>query len=340
LKNFLTLFLHIILAVSTFSSSSMLKAHTYDSVHTGLNASTTSVVLANVGYSDYIDVHMISKDGSSIDVQKTAAWSVDNIAVAIADSGRILALKKGSAVVTASYNGYKINIDVTVKNNENLEKKYAINNGTVISTGSSSMTNPSLRNQILKKCSSMINNSWSPTKNLIGFDHFIFKAGGTYSGIPYTYSDDLCDENKFTAALSSKYFYKNVVIKSVSQPYFGSDCSGFVCLAWSLSERYDTESLVDFIKNGTFSKVGSYSAYTPNVNDLKKAYAKLQPGDAVVMREVGHGHTYIIADNEPTMSPPQIFAYEQTPPYCQFTNHTYDDMASHEFMPFTLKTLK
>jgi hypothetical protein len=340
MKSLMSLILQLLVAISTFSSSAMVSAQAYDASHIGLQISKSSVMLENSGYSDYVGVRIYAKDGSSQDVQRTAAWSIDDTTVAVADSGRILGLKKGTATVTVSYNGYKKTVAVTVKNNENLEKKYAVNNGNVISTGKVGTTAVSLRNEILLSCSSMVNCSWSPTENLYGFDHYVFKAGASYSGIPYTYSDDLCDTAAFSDALSSKYFYQNQIIHGVSQPYFGSDCSGFVSLVWKLSERYDTEMLLDGIRYGPFSKVGSYNSYDPDTDDLKNSYAKLQPGDAVVVNTAVHGHTFIIADNEPNMSPPQIFAYEQSPPYCQFSNYTYDTMADFGFLPFTLKSLK
>lgn len=340
MKNLISFILQFIIAISSFSSTAMLGARDYDATHAGLQISKTSVTLANAGYSEYIEAHMYAKDGSSSDVQRSAAWSCDDTTVALADSGRILALNKGTAIVTVSYNGYKKTIHVTVSANDNLEKKYAVDNGKIIST-KTAMTASAARNEILKKCSSMVNYKWVPGKDLYGFDHFVFKAGNTYHGIPYTYSDDLCDETDFDKELDSKYFYQNQVIKGVSQPYYGSDCSGFVSLAWQLSERYDTEMFVDGIRySDLFYKVGSYNSFNPNLSDLKKAYEKLQPGDAVVVNTAAHGHVFIIADNEPEMSPPQVFAYEQSPPYCQFTNYTYDNMASIGFMPFTMKNLR
>jgi hypothetical protein len=210
----------------------------------------------------------------------------------------------------------------------------------VLSTTTVSSKTRQTRNQILIRCSDMLNIRWKPSENLLGFDGYIFKAGVYYTGVPYSYTDELCDAQAFEDASTSKYFYKNVVIKNVPQPYYGSDCSGFVTLAWQLPVRYDTATFISGIQIGIFANVGAYDTASPGISDLEKAYAKLQPGDAVVMRDGSHGHTYIIAANEPTLPTPRVFAYEQTPPYVQFTSHTYAEMAAHGFLPFTLKSLK
>lgn len=339
MKIFSNILIYLMAIVMTVSSSDSLKTKIGDTAHFGLNVTSDSIVLANVGYSAYVDVNMVWPNGSVVNATKTATWSTPDPSMVEIGGGRILALKKGNAIVTVSYQGYKKTIGVTTTNDENLENKYVINNGNVLSTATVSSSTVSQRNAILKRCSDMLNFHWTPTKDLCSYDAFVFKAGMDQKGIPYSYTNNLSDSKIFASAMSYTNFYKNMFINGKSQPSYGSDCSGFVTLAWQLAERYDTVMFLDGIKYGTFAKVGAYSAYTPNPEDLKKAYAQLLPGDAVVMREDGHGHVYIIAANQVAGMPGQLFAYEQTPPYCQFTRHTYEDMARKKFMPFKLKKL-
>lgn len=89
-------------------------------------------------------------------------------------------------------------------------------------------------------------------------------------------------------------------------PKYGNDCSGFVSFAWGISKK-GTGDFITGIRNGTYSKVGSYNANSPTTAELKEAYKSLQPGNAVGKS----GHTFLIAANDAANS--KVYVYEQTP---------------------------
>jgi hypothetical protein len=68
-----------------------------------LSLSITDVLIESNGYSEYVDVIAINKNGSSKNVNYEAVWKSSDNNVAVAYDGRILAQGKGNAVILWKY---------------------------------------------------------------------------------------------------------------------------------------------------------------------------------------------------------------------------------------------
>ena len=192
------------------------------------------------------------------------------------------------------------------------------------------------RSAIVKKAKDMVEISWTPKKDLNGWNYTgYFRADKPQKGIPYSQTFYQKDDIGFKSALANNSdFYDTYKIGSNLMPKYGNDCSGFVSFAWGL-QRKTTYDFVNGIKNGTYDKVGSYDANSPKTTELEKAYKKLKAGDAVVYRNNGYGHTFIIASNDKNSY--RVYVYEQTDYCASYKSHSYRDMASYKYLPFAKK---
>lgn len=173
----------------------------------------------------------------------------------------------------------------------------------------------------------MVEYQWTPTSNMRGWrDGKTFYANQTYTGIPYSQTANQVDKSGFASAMNQPDFYDDYTRFSIIMPKYGNDCPGFVSFCWGIS-RKTTSDFVNGIKDGTYTKVGTYNADNPTLTSLKTSYRNLSPGNAVVKS----GHTFLIASNDRTS---KVYVYEQTPYTAVYTSWTYDDLANAGYMPF------
>lgn len=292
--------------------------------------SSDQVVLDHNGESEFIDVIGELGNGKYINLTNEVEWSSDNPDIAFADAGRILAIAPGEINVTVEYGGYKKVIYVSVLGSLNIADEIDRLN-EVQPEYSTYGFSSSDRTTVIDNAKGMVNLEWTPTKDVRGWKNKkTFKAKTKYTGIPYSQTANQKDKAGFNKALAASDFYDNYTRFDIIMPKYGNDCSGFVSFSWGIS-RKTTSDFVSGIKDGTYTKVGSYDADNPTKSKLKAAYKSLQKADAVVKS----GHTFVIASNDTTNS--KVYAYEQTPYLAQYTSWTYDSMAEDGYMPFTKK---
>lgn len=286
------------------------------------------ITIEKTGESTFIDIIAKYENGTFDNISNIVEWKSENPDIVYADNGRILALDKGTTTVTVSFLEFTKTIEVNVLETCNIQKEIleleSIDHRPI-------SPNSYLRNYVTNKAKQMVEVSWKPRRNLKGWrGKYTFKAGTTYRGIPYSQTAFQKDNIGFKNSLRKNDFYNNYTRFSKTMPKYGNDCSGFVSFAWGTS-RKTTSNFVNGIKNGTYSKVGSYNANNPSRSHLIKSYRKLRKGDAVVKQ----GHTFLIASNSTKNS--KVYVYEQTPYKALYTTWTYNQMANAKYMPFTLK---
>ena len=286
------------------------------------------------GKSFYIKVFAKYYDNTTEDITDRITCVNKNPDVAFYienQNGRILANNVGTTDIDISYVNFTKKVTVNVLNHVDFgDKIYKVNK---------SSSYPYLRDYALSKAADMVNVLWTPTQNLKGWDdRYTFKANNTYKGIPYSQTGNQVDNINFISKLNTAYdFYSPLNINGTIMPKYGSDCSGFVSIAWNLS-RKNTLNFVSGIRNGEYAKVGSYDANNPSITDLLNSYKNLKYGDAVVFRKSnGEGHTFIISQNYTATS--TVIAYEQTLYNAKVTEHRYIDLATAGYMPFTLHNM-
>lgn len=314
-----------------------------------LKTSQSDVVIESNGYSEFVDIFSVLNDNSIVKVNPEAVWRSDNeaVAVAIAEEGRILAQGRGKTKIVVSYGGFEKIINVSVLRTVDLfkeektlfeiYKKNSINKAITLN----SLTLDE-RENIRDRAIGMLSYTWTPTKDLIGWkSNYVFNKNYPYIGIPYSQTPYQKDKTGFASALNSTDFYDslNFTLNGMQykQPRYGNDCSGFTSFAWAIS-RKTTKDFYNGIKNGTYPKIGSYNSSTPtspSASDLKESYKLMQLGDAVVYRNSANtsGHVFIISAN--FTAEKRVQCLEQTPPYCQITFWTYDQLANNKYMPFS-----
>ncbi len=150
---------------------------------------------------------------------------------------------------------------------------------------------------------------WTPVDDIYGWGgNYLFKAGTTYSGLPYGQPVYACyvpwdaSLEEFAAAVAngSSKMYTSRSYYNRSAPYYSCDCSSFVSWSWDLSYRQYTRSIVDFC-----TKVETQSIYSVQIGD---AFNKA--GSHVVMvSDVGYRGDKIV----------YIDIMEQTPPSTKYT---------------------
>ena len=87
----------------------------------GLTASEFSVRLPNNGCSAFVDIIAKIDEETYVNVTPFAEWKSGDETVAYAYNGRITAKGKGTTVITASFAGAEVLIDVEVENEVDLE---------------------------------------------------------------------------------------------------------------------------------------------------------------------------------------------------------------------------
>lgn len=280
------------------------------------------IIIQYSGESEFVDAIGIDTDGKTYFLSEYAVWESSDSNVVYADRGRILAENVGNAIVTVSYGEYKQQIQVSVKEHVNYETILA---GTF---DLQNMTNEQ-RLRYVQNANSMVNYKWTPTQNLTGWKgNYVFKAGTTYSGIPYTQSPNQTNLAAFQGALTKSDFYSTYTNSSGKMPRYGNDCSGFLSFAYEIP-RQTTAQFVNGIKSGTYKKIGSYDPNNLKQNDLLSSYSKLTAGDAVVKS----GHAMFVANN--VSSENYCLMYEQTPGHAQTTKWTYSSLVAGGYMPFS-----
>lgn len=158
-----------------------------------------------------------------------------------------------------------------------------------------------LQNQILSRARGMIDYRWTPTKDLRGWNGYIFAKGKEVTGIPYSQTEYQTDLEAFKKALQKSDFYDsnyNPSYDSRKMPKYGNDCSGFVSFSWG-TKRMTTYGIMgsDLVRGFDIGK------------------EKLKPGDAFV----NNGHTFIYVS---TNSDVTYTCYEQTPPKTKISIHS------------------
>lgn len=277
--------------------------------------------------SEFVDAIVQTAD-TYINVTPLARWSSADEDIVIADRGRLYGVNKGSTTVKVEILDKSHEINVTVDENYESESNPHNQPRTPKLAGS--------RQESLDKALKMINVTWTSAKRFLGWKNsndteFWFEAGKTYSGIPYTQTDFMVDEDEFIHALSEPDFYTvwaNTDGREMAR--YGNDCSGFISIAWG-QERTGTVTMFDAIGT-TYKKVGSYNKDNIDAAELKRAYNSLQPGDAVVSKE--KTHAFLIVSVNPADQ--IVEAYEQTPATARVATWKYDKMADGKYVPFTI----
>lgn len=288
--------------------------------------------ILRTGESEFVDIYAKYSNGEIKNITNLVNWESENGDIAYVynnNNGRILARDIGTTYINISYSNYYKKIKVNVIRKFDYTQYTSIfNNVRNMSTTSDNY----LRNQVAAKAKAMIDFSWIPTSNLIGWESLkTFRTGVSYYGIPYSQTINQVDEKAFKNSMSLSNFYSPLTnIYGGLMPRYGNDCSGFLSIAWGITRR-NTTYFRNGIKDGTYAKVGSYTTDNPTITQLKNSYKFLKKGDAVVCI----GHTFMIYDNDVSNS--KIIAYEQTPPNAQMTTWTYNQLANDTYLPFTLK---
>ncbi len=155
---------------------------------------------------------------------------------------------------------------------------------------------------------------WTPQKDIPYWTKsqpFTFKAGETYYGVPYTQLNRDYDLDKFQALLENVGGVATYVGPSESNTYAGNDCSSATSHAWRRIDpsfpTLNTDAMLPnrekrIVKAGDY-EIGAEKTTIEIVKRngeavVKKAYASLKPGDAVLYRGKT-GHVMVVLKNAP-----------------------------------------
>lgn len=278
------------------------------------------VEIKNSGESAWIEAKGVLEDGTVVDLSQSAEWHSDNSDIIFADQGRLLALMPGETEIEVKYGEFSKIIKAKVVNDIDIALMIAELNENQVMTFAA--------NNAIDRGKEMVEYSWTPKADLRGWRNGkTFSANVTYTGIPYSQTAYQVDKAGFASAMAKVDFYENYTRNSVIMPKYGNDCSGFVSFCWGIS-RQTTASFVAGIRNGTYTKVGTYDANNPTTVALTTSYRNLAPGNAVVKE----GHTFLIAANDRENQ--KVYVYEQTPYTAIYTSWSYADLAAGKYMPF------
>lgn len=324
--------------------------------------SNESVVFANIGMSEYIQVFAEANTNEKIKVNHAAKWQSSNTEVAtITENGWVIAIGEGNAEINIEINGAEKTIPVIVLSNEYnditkaflkereiKEKQKSDEKNTLLR-----LTEDEEREDILYRCSTMLNYSWTPTQALPKWGAGEFAAYVLVTGIPYS-QNSICDcygtltsgltgyySDGFNYALNnnSNFYtpcYKVIGNYTEDYPRYGSDCSGYASIAYQ-QNRMNTWAFRQAIDSDVeFHKVGTYDIDNPTATQLLAAYELLKKGDGLVysywQSSVLHGHVGVVGDNYGT----SVLNYEQTPPKVQMVWRSYTSLANSDYLPFTV----
>lgn len=336
MKKYFQRILGIFISIMLLSGTVAMAAVDDSRVETNrLVASLEKCVIEHNGCSEFVEVYYIDSKGEELNITETASYVSDNIDVAEALEGRILANGKGEATITITYEKYETEIYVSVENYVDLDQMckeaYESLEALDLMNQSKSTTRTAIRNRAYD----MINCTWTPTSNVTGWKSGkIFYANTQYTGIPYSQTSNQVNYITFTNALNfSSDFYDTLTINGNDMPMYGNDCSGFLSLCWAIS-RHTTWTFYTDIRDGNFDKVGSYSATSTTsatYQDLVDSYESLLPGDG--LNSAAEGHALVVMTN--MTSQDKIYCFEQTPYTCRITVWTYSKLANDDYYPFT-----
>ena len=348
MKKFQCLVLCIILLVSSLSGTNA-QAAGKKSAGTFVVSDTSADIRSN-GFYHFARAFYIDQNGIKKDVTDDVTWSTQNPDIATVYKGDINGIGKGETTIMAVYKGITKTIDIKVHSNINIEKEMEFFVTSLNTTVVARAISPS--EVYIQKAASCKDVRWVPQKNLIGWGtptsaSFIYKAGITYGGIPYSKTPNQCYANTFASKLGLVDFYSTVYDSGNAMPRYGMDCSAYLSYCWGIS-RNTTLGLCAGIKNGTYGKRGSYTvgALTPQV--LQNAYLNLQRGDGLVCNkgyQSSKEHALLVSSID--FNNKIVYVYEQTVEYVtngvlktpatRVSGYPFSQLASLYYMPFYKK---
>ena len=176
--------------------------------------SKKEITIESNGYSEYIDIFGKLEDGTLKNITNEVNYKIDNENIAEWINGRILAKGKGSTKITFEYNNLKEDIFVTVQEYVDLYKLLrcqSIDFNTIEVDNQIKSTAESSRSLYLEyhwtpdkamtNAYNMIDVTWIPRYDIHGYSgSFVFEAGDTYRGVPYTQWDNQVNDTGFRYA--------------------------------------------------------------------------------------------------------------------------------------------
>ena len=168
---------------------------------------------------------------------------------------------------------------------------------------------------IVKRAMQMHEIKWTPKKDIKSWNNvYTFKAGTTYSGLPYgqaVYSSYVPWKTSLSEFVdmvndSSSKMYTSRSTYNKTAPYYSNDCSAFVSWAWETTSRKTTSSL-----SSVANKVATQSIYGVEIGD-SLVYAG---SHTVLVTDVGYDKDGKLA---------YIDITEQTPPQTKKTRYGAD----------------
>lgn len=292
----------------------------------GRNTNRT-ITIPVVGMSSFVSFDMdqygLTTDTYESFVVNDVIYESSNTDVVVAYEGRILARGKGDAVVTIKVGDLEERISVVV---ENEVPRELVEQVMELSSSNTRSAESEARNAIAEKGADMAYYLWRPTRNLVGWRNgYTYPANQYQTGLPYTQSDDMCDETDFLEAMDNSDFYTTFYNdKGVAMPMYGNDCSSFVAICWGLpykETRYTTKTFYNYESLGD--------------------YENLQRGDAVVCRTSARKHMFLVIQNHEvppagsSMTTSYVVCYEQTPYNAQLSFWTYAQLSSGSYKPIS-----
>ncbi|MGE4354591.1 MAG: S-layer homology domain-containing protein [Oscillospiraceae bacterium] len=120
---------------------------------------------------------------------------------------------------------------------------------------------------IVKRARQLYEIKWTPLEDIYQWDYSgVFKAGVTYSGVPYGQPVsnngyigwDISLEDFLDAVSdSTSEFYTSYSWYNEIAPYYSCDCSGFVSYAWQMSQRLNTTTLPNYAAKVSWQNVNA-----------------------------------------------------------------------------------
>lgn len=196
----------------------------------------------------------------------------------------------------------------------------------------------SARQTFLSRAAAMNNYTWTPTKELKGWNgKYTFNANTRYTGIPYTQYTQCSittvswvGNRYFNTELSNSAnngFYTTQNDGTYSMPTFGNDCSGYASIVYNIA-RENTNGLA-----GSRTSVGY-----KGVDSKLQAYARLSPGDII---DLAGSHVVVVKDitavnnSNGSLDYLSITTVEQTPGWCQEKTWTSTKLIGDGYVPLT-----
>lgn len=297
------------------------------------------IIFPETGRACFIDSIARFSDGTYANIANSADWISSNPEVVSVYEGQLIAGIEGTAVVTISYQGVDreilVQVQETVDVAERIKEVLMEENESV----PFSMTSGQ-RDSAVAIAKGMVEMSWMPTQDLIGWKGKVFPANAWVTGMPYSQTAYQKNQKGFLDSMAYSDFYTVYVSGDRLMPRYGNDCSGFVSFAWEIS-RNTTQGFLKGISNGTYSAVGAahykimqdgngqYRIYNYDDVLMKEAFGSISRGDALIQ----YGHMFLVAAN--SYSAKVVYVYEQTPQRAIYTSYTYDELAADKFVPFS-----